>query len=117
MADEPTPDWRLLAPHRPLEPGDGVYVVRPAGGGDAIASWVAGGGSTVLVGGPTGVGKSTELARAAQVAQSMSARWANIRHGRHVGWWVTLRRGNGALLVTTWLPSKRMARRVARWMS
>jgi hypothetical protein len=65
MADDPIPDWRLLAPHRPLEPGDGVYVVRPAGGGDAIASWIMAGGNTVLVGGPAGVGKSTELARAA----------------------------------------------------
>lgn len=66
MASEPIPDWRLLMPHRPLGPGEGAYVVRPTGGGDAIASWVAAGGSTVLVGGPTGVGKSTELARAAQ---------------------------------------------------
>lgn len=66
MANAPTPDWRLLAPHRPLGPGESVYVVRPTGGGDAIAAWVAAGGSTVLVGGPTGVGKSTELARAAQ---------------------------------------------------
>ncbi|HEX7840579.1 MAG TPA: ATP-binding protein [Kofleriaceae bacterium] len=66
MADDPIPDWRLLAPHRPLEPGNGVYVVRPAGGGDAIASWIMAGGNTVLVGGPTGAGKSTELARAAQ---------------------------------------------------
>ncbi len=66
MADDPIPNWRLLTPHQPLEPGDGAYVVRPAGGGDTIASWVVAGGSTVLVGGPTGVGKSTELARAAQ---------------------------------------------------
>lgn len=66
MVDAPLPDWRLLAPHRPLEPGNSVYVVRPAGGGDAIANWIMAGGNTVLVGGPTGVGKSTELARAAQ---------------------------------------------------
>jgi Tfp pilus assembly pilus retraction ATPase PilT len=66
MANASTPDWRLLAPHRPLDPGDGAYVVRPTGGGDAIATWAAAGGGTVLVGGPTGVGKSTELARAAQ---------------------------------------------------
>lgn len=66
MAEDWTPDWRLLAPHRPLSPGDAAYVDRPAGGGGAIAKWVASGGSTVLVNGPTGVGKSTELAQAAQ---------------------------------------------------
>jgi hypothetical protein len=70
MADDPIPDWRLLAPHRPLSPGDDAYVARPTSGGDAIASWVVGGGSTVLVSGPTGVGKSTELAQAALALQS-----------------------------------------------
>ena len=65
IANAPTPDWRLLAPHRPLGPGEGAYVVRPNGGGDAIASWITAGGTPVLVGGPTGAGKSTELARAA----------------------------------------------------
>ena len=69
MADDPIPDWRLLAPHRPLSPGDDAYVARPTSGGDAIAQWVEAGGSTVLVSGPTGVGKSTELAQAAQVLQ------------------------------------------------
>lgn len=70
MTDDPNPDWRLLAPHRPLSPGDDAYVARPTSGGDAIATWVAAGGSTVLVSGPTGVGKSTELAQAAQALQS-----------------------------------------------
>ncbi|HWO22450.1 MAG TPA: AAA family ATPase [Kofleriaceae bacterium] len=70
MADEPAPDWRLLAPHRPLSPGDDAYVARPTGGGDAIATWVNAGGSTILVSGPTGVGKSTELAHAAQALQA-----------------------------------------------
>jgi hypothetical protein len=67
MVNEPAPDWRLLAPHRPLGPGEAAYVVRDIDGGDAIARWIVAGGSTVLVGGPTGIGKSTELARAAQV--------------------------------------------------
>src|SRR4051812_26480292 len=70
MADEPAPDWRLLAPHRPLSPGDDAYVARPTGGGDAIATWGNAGGSTILVSGPTGVGKSTELAQAAQALQA-----------------------------------------------
>lgn len=70
MAAEPIPDWRLLAPHRPLAPGESAYVARPTGGGDAIATWITAGGSTVLVGGPTGVGKSTELAQAAQALRA-----------------------------------------------
>lgn len=73
MADDPSPDWRLLAPHRPLSPGDDAYVPRPANGGDAIAAWVVAGGTTVLVNGPTGVGKSTELAQAARALQSSRA--------------------------------------------
>jgi hypothetical protein len=73
MTDDPNPDWRLLAPHRPLSPGDDAYVARPTSGGDAIAAWVVAGGSTVLVSGPTGVGKSTELAQAAQALQSTRA--------------------------------------------
>jgi hypothetical protein len=64
MVNIPGPNWRLLAPHRPLGPDDQEYVARPVGGGDAIAAWVLAGGHTVLVSGPTGVGKSTELARA-----------------------------------------------------
>jgi hypothetical protein len=70
MADDPGPDWRLLAPHRPLSPGDGAYVARPTNGGDAIAAWVVAGGGTVLVSGPAGVGKSTELAQAALALQA-----------------------------------------------
>lgn len=67
MSDVPFPDWSRLAPHRPLSPGDAAYVARPVTGGDAIAAWVVAGGGSVLVTGPTGVGKSTELARAAGV--------------------------------------------------
>jgi hypothetical protein len=60
------PDWKALMPHRPLDPGDAAYVERPADGGRAIADLVLAGKSTVLVAGPVGVGKSTELAAAAQ---------------------------------------------------
>jgi hypothetical protein len=69
MTEETIPEWRRLVPHRPLSAGDDAYVVRPVSGGDAIANWVEAGGTTVLVNGPTGVGKSTELARAALALQ------------------------------------------------
>jgi hypothetical protein len=66
-----TIDWRTLAPHKPLDPGDPGYVAPPGGGGGkAIADWIKAGGSTVLVGGPTGIGKSTELAQAAALLQA-----------------------------------------------
>ncbi len=58
-------DWKALTPHKPLDPGDAAYVTRASGGAQDIVDWVLAGGSTVLVGGPAGIGKSTELARAA----------------------------------------------------
>ena len=71
MTTSPSPpDWQRLAPHRPLDAGADEYVNRPTDGGEAIAKWVLAGGSTVLIGGPTGVGKSTELANAALRLQS-----------------------------------------------
>jgi hypothetical protein len=60
------PDWTLLAPHRPLDPGSLAYLPAPGQNADSIADWVLAGGSTVLVGGPAGVGKSTELAQVPQ---------------------------------------------------
>lgn len=63
------PDWKALAPHRPLEPGALEYVASPSRLGESIARRVLAGGSTILVGGPAGVGKSTELARAAQLLE------------------------------------------------
>jgi hypothetical protein len=59
------PDWSKLAPNRPLDPGNAAYVPRPA---DAprIPDWVTSGRTPLLVVGPAGVGKSTELAFAAQ---------------------------------------------------
>jgi hypothetical protein len=60
-----TPDWSLLAPHRPVDSGGDQYVPPPSNIGEAMARWVLASGAPVLVGGPTGVGKSTELAQAA----------------------------------------------------
>lgn len=64
------PDWKRLAPHRPLHVGAAEYVAPPTAGGQAIADWILAGGATVLVGGPVGIGKSTELRKAAQALQS-----------------------------------------------
>jgi hypothetical protein len=79
------PDWKALTPHRPLDPGEAAYVERPDGG-RAIADLVLAGKSTVLVAGPVGVGKSTELAAAAQRLQTDRVaclvpldRWENMR--------------------------------------
>lgn len=64
-----TPDWSLLAPHRPVDSGGDQYVPPPSNIGEAMARWVLASGAPVLVGGPTGVGKSTELAQAAAQLQ------------------------------------------------
>jgi len=56
-------DWKALTPHRPLDSNGVQYVVPPSGFAERIAPLVATGTTTVLVGGPVGVGKSTELAR------------------------------------------------------
>lgn len=80
------PDWKLLAPHRPLDPGAAAYIRPPDGTGERVAKWIAAGGSTVLLGGPVGVGKSTELAHAASQLQATHVaclvpldRFANMR--------------------------------------
>jgi hypothetical protein len=57
-------DFSNLKPHRPLDPGDPAYV--PGHGAEEIVGWVGSGGSPVLIGGPAGIGKSTELAQAAE---------------------------------------------------
>ena len=64
------PDWTKLVPHLPLQPGDDRYIPPSTGGGERIASWVLAGGGTVTVGGPAGIGKSTELSRAAEILQA-----------------------------------------------
>jgi hypothetical protein len=64
-----TIDWKALKPHVPLGPGDAQYVERTGSAGDEIAQWILADRSPLLVGGPAGVGKSTELARAAELLQ------------------------------------------------
>ena len=61
------PDWKALLPHRPLDPDSDQYVSPPAGGAERIAEWILADRTTVLVAGPVGIGKSTELARAVQL--------------------------------------------------
>ncbi|MBI5368740.1 MAG: ATP-binding protein [Planctomycetes bacterium] len=58
-----------LQPHRPLDGDEDAYVERAEEGGNAIAAWVRAGRSSLLVLGPAGIGKSTELARAARDLQ------------------------------------------------
>jgi hypothetical protein len=61
------PDWKALLPHRPLDPDSDQYVAPPTGGAERIAEWILADRTTVLVAGPVGIGKSTELARATRL--------------------------------------------------
>jgi hypothetical protein len=83
-----TPDWSALAPHRPLDPGSELYAAPPNSAAEEIAARVRAGGQTILVGGPAGIGKSTELARAASLLYDAGDRlalyvsidrWENMR--------------------------------------
>ena len=83
-----TPDWTALAPHRPLESGSARYVAPPWSAGAEIADRVIAGARTILVGGPAGIGKSTELASAAALLRGKGSRvaclvpidvWENMR--------------------------------------
>lgn len=60
-------DWSALAPHRSLDVGDPRYAERPTEGGATIAGLVRAGRSVVLVAGPAGIGKSTEVAQTAHL--------------------------------------------------
>lgn len=57
-------DWSKLAPNRPLGPRDISYVDRPSSAAPKIVDWLSAGRSSILLAGPVGIGKSTELARA-----------------------------------------------------
>jgi hypothetical protein len=64
-----TIDWKALKPHIPLSPSAAEYVERTGSAGDEISQWILADRSPLLIGGPAGVGKSTELARAAELLQ------------------------------------------------
>ena len=77
-------DWKLLAPHKPVDLGSPLYVVPPLQ--TTVADWVLAGSSVVLLGGPAGVGKSSELAHAASLLSDERVacfvpldRWENMR--------------------------------------
>jgi hypothetical protein len=81
-----TTDWTVLMPHAPVRPGANEYVERSGGASEEIANWILANRSPVLLGGPAGVGKSTEIAHAAQVLQQHRIaclipldRWENMR--------------------------------------
>lgn len=67
------PDWTKLAPGRPLGFNDPLYVSRPpllgSAGGERIAALLRATGRPLVVAGPGGSGKSTELAIAAGLLQ------------------------------------------------
>jgi hypothetical protein len=56
-------DWKALKPHVPLGPGDAQYVPRVGMGAREVAARIAAGDSRLLLTGPPGNGKSTELAQ------------------------------------------------------
>lgn len=81
-----TTSWTSLMPHAPVRPGAFEYVERPDSPGDEICRWILANRSTILLGGPAGVGKSTELAHAASLLQPHRVacllpldRWENMR--------------------------------------
>lgn len=63
-------DWSKLEPHRPVAPGDPLYVERPTSASAGVVARLQRGARVVLVSGPAGIGKSTELGH---VAAEMSA--------------------------------------------
>jgi MoxR-like ATPase len=86
-----TPNWSLLAPHRPVDSGGDQYVPPPSNIGEAMARWVLASGAPVLLGGPTGVGKSTELAQVAALLERDApyASFSSTGLGTCGGWILT----------------------------
>ena len=75
-------DWTSLSPHRPVDRNVSLYEPRLEKGGAEIARWITAGRRSVLVVGPVGVGKSTELAQAARRLQDQAVACL-VRLDRH----------------------------------
>lgn len=74
MIDRVSPSWKALSPHRPLAEGDARYVPRTdKGGGEYLARLIAASPENIVIVGPAGIGKSTELAHAAARLETRSA--------------------------------------------
>ncbi len=78
--------WTSLMPHAPLPTAAASYVPRVNSASEEIVKWLLADRSPVLLGGPTGVGKSTELNHAAQLLEPHRLvcllpldRWENMR--------------------------------------
>jgi len=65
--DRSTVDWKRLRPNLVVAPGDPLYAWRPDtwNGGERLAALLAAGMGPLVIAGPPGSGKSTELAAAA----------------------------------------------------
>ncbi len=90
-------NWEALDPNRPLDGDSPLYVPRPGRNAERLAAAISAGRQVELVVGPTGIGKSTELARAAHLLAGTHVvvmvrvdREANMREAESpvVGWLV-----------------------------
>lgn len=63
-------NWSQLEPNRPLPPGNPSYVDRPTAATAGLLDRLHQGARVVLVSGPAGIGKSTELANVAAVIRA-----------------------------------------------
>ncbi|MFZ4580928.1 MAG: NACHT domain-containing protein [Myxococcota bacterium] len=63
-------NWSNIDPNRPVEPGDPMYVERPTSASAGVVTRLQRGARVVLVTGPAGIGKSTELAHVGSKMQA-----------------------------------------------
>lgn len=76
-----------MNPNIPLNSGDPKFVDRHDSAGTAAARWILAGGTSVLLCGPHGVGRSTELARAVDILsqrRSCLVRLDRVENMRHL---------------------------------